>query len=451
MRSVDLFRPMLNLFLRGLAVSLCFACLAAPSSFSGSVVDATTGKPIADAIVTAGSTVTRTDANGVFRIDAADTAVSARAYGYSRTRIAADGRGSAALQLKLTPLIPRALYLSFWAAGTPSIRESALRLARTTPVNAVVIDVKGDLGYVCFRTALPLATEIGAQKIITVPDMPALLDRLHKQGIYTIARIVTFKDNLLGTARPKLALHQNGKVFKDREGLVWCDPFLPDVQAYNVALAVEAAKAGFDEIEFDYVRFPHAKGVEFSQPSTEESRPKTITAFLRQAREKLIPFNVFLSADVFGYICWNRGDTGIGQKLEDLAGVLDYISPMLYPSGFMYGIPNYRDPVAHPYEIVRLSLERARERTKLDPIRFRPWLQAFADYTFDKRQFGAEEIRAQIRAAQTFGSDGWLLWNPRNVYSADMIRSAEPERRLAPGSDAGFSGRSPKIGESSVC
>ncbi len=94
---------------------------------------------------------------------------------------------------------------------------------------------------------------------------------------------------------------------------------------------------------------------------------------------------------------------------------------MLYPSGFMYGIPNYRNPIAHPYEIVRLSLDRARERTKLDPVRFRPWLQGFADYAFDKRQFGEAEIQAQIRAAQSFGSDGWLLWNPRNLYSAEAI------------------------------
>jgi hypothetical protein len=193
------------------------------------------------------------------------------------------------------------------------------------------------------------------------------------------------------------------------------------VRAYNIAIAVDAAKAGFDEIQFDYVRFPDAKGVTFSQPSTEESRPKAITSFLRQAYRALIPYNVFLSADVFGYICWNKGDTGIGQNVLDLADVLDYISPMLYPSGFMYGIPKHRDPVAHPYEIVRFSLDRAQERTKLDPIRFRPWLQAFRDYAFDKRQFGREQIQAQIKAARSFGSDGWMLWNPRNVYSAAAI------------------------------
>jgi hypothetical protein len=196
---------------------------------------------------------------------------------------------------------------------------------------------------------------------------------------------------------------------------------VPQVREYNIALAVDAAKAGFDEIQFDYVRFPDAKGVTFSQPSTDESRPKAITSFLDEAHKQLVPYNVFLAADVFGYICWNKGDTGIGQNIENVAGVLDYISPMLYPSGFMYGIPNYRNPITHPYEIVRFSLDRARERTKIDPVRFRPWLQAFADYAFDKRQFGGAEIQAQIKAADSFGADGWLLWNPRNVYSAAAI------------------------------
>ena len=404
-----------------LAVSFAFG-----ANISGSVIDSTTGKPISGAMVTVGSKVTRTGSQGGFQIDGDGAALQARAYGYTRSQIAISDHGARSIQLKLTPFTPHAVYLSFWGRGNSFVRDPALRLATTTAVNAVVIDVKGDLGYICYRTAVPLASEIGAQKIITVPDMQQLLQQLHKQGIYTIARIVTFKDNILCNARPNLAARQNGKIFKDREGLTWCDPFLPEVQRYNIDLAVDSAKAGFDEIQFDYVRFPDAKGVEFSQPSTDDSRSKTITAFLSDAREKLIPYNAFLAADVFGYICWNKGDTGIGQRINDLMGPLDYISPMLYPSGFMYGIPNYRNPIEHPYEIVRFSLDRAKERTGLDPIRFRPWLQAFADYAFDKRQFTEREIQAQISAAQSFGADGWLLWNPRNRYSAEAIRSSRP-------------------------
>jgi hypothetical protein len=323
----------------------------------------------------------------------------------------------------LSAIIPHAVYLSFWGVGTASVREPILKLAQQGLINAVVIDVKGDLGYISFPTGVPLATQIGAQKTTTIPDVHGLMDRLHQQGIYAIARIVTFKDNMLCTARPVLAVRREGKAFKDREGLSWCDPFMAEVRHYNTDLAVAAAKAGFDEIEFDYVRFPDAKGVEFSEASTDESRPRMINSFLTEARQKLLPYNVFLSADVFGYTFWNKGDTGIGQRINDVSDILDYVSPMLYPSGFNFGIPNYRNPVMHPYEIVRLTLDRGGERTKVDPIRFRPWLQAFADYAFDRRQFGGKEIQAQIKAAQDFGSDGWLLWNPRNVYSAEQIRT----------------------------
>ena len=407
---------------------LAFASFASASEFSGVVLDAATAKPISGAIVTSGSKVIRTGPKGQFQINGDASTVQARAYGYTRSEIEADPHSPKPLELKLRQFIPRAVYLSFWGVGTASVREPVLKLAQSTPVDAVVIDAKGDLGYVSFKVATPLAVEIGAQKIITVPDMHSLLDRLHKQGLYTIARIVTFKDNMLCTARPGLAVQRNGKIFRDREGLAWCDPFLPQVRVYNIDLAVEAAKAGFDEIEFDYVRFPDAKGVEFSQASTDESRPKAITGFLTEARRRLVPYNVFLAADVFGYICWNKGDTGIGQRINDVAGVLDYISPMLYPSGFSFGIPNYRNPVEHPYEIVRLTLDRAAQRAQIDPIRFRPWLQAFADYAFDKRRFGSREIQAQIEAAQSFGSDGWLLWNPKNVYQADAMNTRSASR-----------------------
>ena len=120
-------------------------------------------------------------------------------------------------------------------------------------------------------------------------------------------------------------------------------------------------------------------------------------------------------------MCWNLDDTDIGQKLEELAPYLDFTSPMLYPSGYHLGIPGYRNPVTHPYEIVSLSLKKAKERTGLPATRFRPWLQAFKDYAFDRRPFTGIEIRAQIKAAEDFGSNGWMLWNPRNIYSDDGL------------------------------
>ena len=132
--------------------------------------------------------------------------------------------------------------------------------------------------------------------------------------------------------------------------------------------------------------------------------------------------NVFVAADVFGYVSWNLNDTQIGQRLDRLAPCVDYISLMLYPSGFRFGIPGFRNPVEHPYEIVYRSLKKSRERTQIPSVRFRPWLQAFRDYAFDKRHFSGPEINEQIKAAEQFGSDGWMLWNPRNVYTADGLK-----------------------------
>jgi hypothetical protein len=394
---------------------------------AGRVVDAN-GQPIRNAIVTSGAVSTRTNLTGDFIIQSDEKSVAARAYGYGRTSATIDERHRMDITLKLAAITPRAVYLSFWGVSSAAVREPVLRLVSTTPVNAVVIDIKGDLGYVSYRTSSPIAVQIGSVRTVTIRDIRALIERLHAEGIYVIGRIVTFKDNVLAPAEPALQVRLDGKLWRDHEGLAWCDPFQKKVWDYNINLAVDAAKSGFDEIQFDYVRFPDAKGLQFSKESTEESRSNTITAFLAEARRQLTPYNVFLSADVFGYICWNKTDTGIGQKIEDLRNVLDYISPMLYPSGFLFGIPKYRNPVAHSYEIVRLSLDKARERTGLDPIRFRPWLQGFADYAFDKRQFGSAEIQAQIKAAQSFGSDGWALWNPRNSYSAANIKT-EPKKQ----------------------
>ena len=175
-------------------------------------------------------------------------------------------------------------------------------------------------------------------------------------------------------------------------------------------------------MQFDYVRFPDTKGLVFSVPNNEENRTKAISGFLSEAKKRLAPYNVYLAADIFGYVCWNTNDTDIGQKIEAVSAIVDYISPMLYPSGFQYGIPGYRNPVAHSYEIVNLSLKRAMERTNLSPTRFRPWLQAFKDYAFDRRHFTAAEISDQIKASDESGSNGWMLWNPRNIYSQSGLK-----------------------------
>ncbi len=396
----------------------------------GRVVDALSGSPIGGAVVTLGENVVTTGDDGAFRLDGEGDVLHARAVGYGRARVAVETdaparerRAVEPLEVALAPFAAKALYLSFYGVGNASLREQALALVDHTELNALVIDVKGDNGKIPYRTTVPLAAAVGAQGPTTVPDVAGLVRLLHERGIYVIARIVVFKDLPLASARPDLAVRtRDGAVWRDRERLAWTDPFRDEVRDYNVDVAVEAARNGFDEVQFDYVRFPDAAGLVYARPSTMQSRIAAIDALLVEARRRLVPYNVFLSADVFGYVCWNLDDTMIGQRLKNMAPLLDYISPMLYPSSFQFGIPGYRYAVAYPYEIVRLSLERARERTGLPSLRFRPWLQAFRDYGFDRRPFEAKEIAAEIAGAENFGAAGWMLWNPRNTYSRAGLR-----------------------------
>jgi len=181
-----------------------------------------------------------------------------------------------------------------------------------------------------------------------------------------------------------------------------------------------AAEIGFDEIQFDYVRFPATSRAVYSESSTEEGRTRAITKFLNTARNVLMPYNVHLAADVFGYALWNSSDTDVGQKLKPILDAVDVISPMLYPSGFHLGIPGHLNPVQNVYDIIFKSLKRGLERAGVSPLRFRPWLQAFKDYAFDRQPFGPDRMSEQIRAAEDFGANGWMFWNPRNVYPLDF-------------------------------
>jgi hypothetical protein len=397
---------------------------------TGQVMDYLTRKPIQGAIITANNEVAVTDSNGIFIVSNATKKIGIRAYGYARgEQVIPFQTGKTPLKIYLQPFIPKALYLTFYGIGDRTLRESALRLINETELNALVIDVKGDRGMITYKSSIPFASEIGAQKLLIIKDMRSLLQSLREKGIYTIARIVVFKDPTLGSARPDLTVRtQDGRIWHDGEDLIWVDPSRKEVWNYNIDIAVEAAKMGFDEIQFDYVRFPDKKGLQFTVPNNEENRVKYISGFLMEAKKRLMPYNVFVAADIFGYVSWNLNDTLIGQKLETLLPCVDYISLMLYPSGFQFGIPGYRNPVAYPRQIVALTLKRAQERTNISSVRFRPWLQAFKDYAFDRRYFNGPEIRNQIEAAEEFGSNGWMLWNPRNVYRPDGLKKEYPPK-----------------------
>lgn len=402
---------MRKILLLALCASISFA------SMTGTVYDKVTKKPISNAIVVSGTTEYKTDEKGTFSVPNAKI-LGVRAVGYERKFYISGGK------MYLSPLIPKALYLSSFGATNGQIMSNAKELIRNTQINSLVIDIKMDRGQIAFRVNNPIASQIGAQELILFKDLPSFVRELKNEGIYTIARIVTFKDTPFVSTYPQLGVKTTeGKLFKDKEGLYWIDASIKDSWDYPISIAKEAAISGFDEIQFDYVRFPDRKGIKFSVENTEEQRVKAISGFLEAARKQLTPYNVFISADIFGYVSWNDSDLDIGQKIQSLSKYVDYMCPMLYPSGFHMGIPGHRNPVASNYEIIKQSLDKSIEKSKGSPLAYRPWLQAFRDYAFDRRIYGNKEISEQIKASEDFGSAGWILWNPRNVYSEAGLTS----------------------------
>ncbi|MBN1220006.1 MAG: LysM peptidoglycan-binding domain-containing protein [Anaerolineae bacterium] len=316
----------------------------------------------------------------------------------------------------------RALYVSYFAIGHADFRKRIFELLDTTELNAVVIDAKGDYGWISYPSRVPLAHEIDAARP-TAKDFDEVMAQFKKRGLYTIARVVTFKDNPLAKNHPELAIKiegANDKIWQDRENLSWSDPFLKPVWDYNIKIAIEAAQKGFDEIQFDYIRFPtssQAGTPQFSQETTKETRLAAITGFLSAVRGQLQPFGVKVAADTFGYTCWRKDDTLIGQDIERMGQYLDVLCPMLYPSTFGSGIPGYKFAIAHPYEIVYQSATRAIERVREFGCVVRPWIQDFQDYRFDKRIYGKEEIQAQIKGCFDAGSAGFMVWDPHVRYT----------------------------------
>jgi len=392
----------------------------------GVVIEEGTQAPIAGATVRMGQAETKTNAEGNFIFEPGEQASTllVKAPGYGRRQAPA---GSTPMTIPLRRQVVKAAYLTYYGVGDRGIRSRVFGLLEKTELNAVVIDVKGDRGLIPYRTQVPLALEAGAQGPVIIKEFDQMLADLKAKGVYTIARIVTFKDNVLAHAKPSLAVTdtRTGKPWTDNERLAWVDPSREEVWDYVIAVAKEAAAKGFDEIQFDYVRFPtdgRLGAAQYSKPNTKETRVASIKGFLDRAQRELAPTGVFVAADLFGYTAFNENDTDIGQRLEDLAPHLDYICPMAYPSGYHLGLPGYKNPVAYPYEIVFETVKKTRARLAGYPVKVRPWIQDFRDYAFDKRVFGVKEIRAQKKGAEDAGASGWMLWDPRNQYTAEALK-----------------------------
>ena len=403
------------------AFSLC--CAGGAGAAELRVVDAHSHTPVEGAITLVQGESQTTNAAGLVTIPAsavdAHAMVSIRAPGYARAERVLETQ-SATFEVQLRQIKPRAVYLSVQGVSSWVLRDAAVALQGETAINALVIDVKGDRGDTPYpsaaRMAVGSAREQGTSSVRS-NQFAALIRQLHSRGLYLIARIVVFKDDRLAATHPDWAVRDHaGEIWRDRENQRWIDPSVEAAWGSTLDVAEEAVRLGFDEIQFDYLRFPDANGLQFHQANTQAHRVAAITGFLAQARERLRAYNIYLAADIFGYVCWNADDTAIGQQINTLGAVVDYISPMLYPSGFTWGLPGCRKPTERPGEIVSRSLAEAKRRTGLPGVRFRPWLQAFRDYAFDHREFNADMIRAQVEAADAEGTDGWMLWNARNRY-----------------------------------
>jgi hypothetical protein len=201
--------------------------------------------------------------------------------------------------------------------------------------------------------------------------------------------------------------------------MAWVDPFDKRSHNYAISIAEEAAKVGYDEINFDYIRFPAKKGLLYSKPNTQKNRIKAIESFLDEARNRLRKYGVFISVDTYGNICWAKDDNGIGQTVSSLAAHADYLAPMLYPSGFSSGSFYFKYPSEYPYDVVFRSIKHI--QPLIPSSRVRPWLQYFKDYTRRRKEYKREEIQAQIKATEDAQTDGWMMWSPSSKYTLDYL------------------------------
>jgi len=321
----------------------------------------------------------------------------------------------------------KGIYVSAWSAVGNKF-EQLVQLVEQTDLNAMVIDVKNDSGQVTYASAVPMVNSIGANSHVIIHDLPAKLKRLKERGIYTIARIVVFKDPYLSKKKNEYAIKsRSGGIWRDNKGIAWVDPFKEAVWDYNIQIAKESAALGFDEIQFDYVRFPENgskvdREVIFDNPKM-RTKAQDIEAFLIKAREG-IGTQALLSADVFGLTTSSTNDMGIGQDWSMISKQVNYISPMLYPSHYSNGMYGVKAPDLQPYAIVSKAISDANAKrseltkTNQQVAEIRPWYQDFtATWVKPHKVYGKNDVYEQIKAASERGVDQFLLWNSNSNYT----------------------------------
>ncbi|MDT8862729.1 putative glycoside hydrolase [Alkalihalobacillus sp. MEB130] len=323
----------------------------------------------------------------------------------------------------------RGVYVTGNSAGGQRF-STLLDLVNTTALNAMVIDIKDDHGYLTYRPEEGSPYYNISQNFIG--DTKKLMETLEENDVYPIARIVVFKDSVLAEKRPDLSFLENGQVWKNSRGEAFVNPFLKEVWDYNIDMAKKAAEMGFKEIQFDYVRFP--EGFERRDDTLEygvgeyedgddqvQKRVQAVTDFVAYAREQLSSYNVDVSVDIFGYAATISEAPGIGQNFSKISENVDVISSMIYPSHWTpyFGI---NKPDLHPYELTKEYAKVENEVLgALDkPPVSRPWIQDFTATWLGEgnyKRYGKEEVEAQIRALNEQGINEFLLWNASNRYT----------------------------------
>ena len=372
-------------------------------------------------------------------------------------------------KLNNPPEIVKAVYVTGYSAGSKKYLDYLSSLFKSTEINSVVVDIKGSSGAVSYASG---AADVEKYNLYNgaIKDIDALVKFFHDQNIYVIGRIAVFEDPGYAKARPELAIYNKADttdltqpvLWQDNNKLAWMDPTSKDVWDYNISLAKDAFYHGFDEVNFDYVRFPSdGKTGNMGFPVWDEKSlmADKIKEFFTYTRQNLAGEKI--SVDLFGQTTTNTDDMGIGQIIENAFENFDYISPMVYPSHYINGFLGFDNPADHPYEIIKYEIGTAlsREQKFLTPrqvlpvenektikissdapqisavptanpvvlplAKFRPWLQDFdmgATYT-------ADMVKREIAATQDSlgGSfNGFMLWNPANIYTKSAVELVVP-------------------------
>lgn len=384
----------------------------------------TDGKPVVNAWITDGTNYTFTDSHGLFVFPegkvAPGTRLTVSGSGYMQALVSAPDDGTP-IDLTMTSYGVRGIYFDPRISYSPEMVKNFINIAKTTEVNAVVIDVKE--GMVFFETTNSYYQRAGM--VWPIMDLPWLLKEFRSNGIYTIARIVVFKDNVIAEKHPELAVRdtQSTNIWRDQTGSGWLNATNPATWEPNIQLAEEVIALGFDEVQYDYVRFPtdgNMARADITHNLTERDRQAAIDGFLAESRERIIPLGGRQSADVFGYTTVVEHDLGIGQTLTDVAEQVDYLSPMIYPSHWPQGsihVPGH--PNEYPYQTVNISMSSAIAQLDGNKLQLRPWLQDFAIYGL--RGYGQQDVYAQIAALRDLGINSWMLWSFTNWYHTGAL------------------------------